>query len=112
MSEVKETQSPEGLPLLVDPDIARGRYANVIKLDAKEEEFVLDFISQSSNDASLVSRIFITPSHAQRLRDLLDRQLVRHAEQSATLDNKRIQSSKKAAKKTSKKTKKKTSRRG
>ncbi|MCP4247942.1 MAG: DUF3467 domain-containing protein [bacterium] len=44
----------------------------------QEEEFIPDFVSRVGGQRTVLSRIFLSPTHAQRLVDLLKRQVARH----------------------------------
>lgn len=55
-----------------------GRYCNYVQVSTEEEEFALDFFSRVGKRATLVSRVFLSPRHAQRLADLLKKQVAQH----------------------------------
>lgn len=59
-------------------DVSAGHYANLIQVGVQEEEFVLDFLARVSDKAVHVARVYISPSHAQRLMEALRRQIVQH----------------------------------
>lgn len=59
-------------------DLMRGRFANHIQVSMQEEEFILDFFARAGEQASFLSRVFITPQHAKRFADLLKRQVTMH----------------------------------
>lgn len=61
-----------------DVDMLRGRYANHIQVTVQEEELVLDFLARAGEQATVISRVFITPQHGKRLQELLRRQLAIH----------------------------------
>lgn len=66
-------------------DAVAGRYSNHIQISVLPEEFVLEFYSRSASPATLVSRIFISPPHAERLYELLGRQIEQRKQQIAEL---------------------------
>ena len=76
----KSAKKPEvkKLEVAADVDIMRGRYANHIQVIVQEEELVLDFLARAGEQATMISRVFITPQHGKRLQDLLRRQLAIH----------------------------------
>ena len=73
--------SPVSGPVLSKTDLAssRGVYANVVNAIVAQEEVVLDFILSVGPEASLVSRVVLSPAHAKRLGELLSRQGVDHS---------------------------------
>lgn len=77
MSEKQERPSADGQAFLIDAEIASGRYTNLIRIDARKEEFVLDMLVQSATEVILVGRFFLSPAHARRLHELLGRQIER-----------------------------------
>jgi hypothetical protein len=58
--------------------VSAGRYANHIQVTVQEEEFVLDFLARAGDTAVHVARVFVSPTHAERLLRLLKRQIERH----------------------------------
>lgn len=76
----RSTKKPEltKIEAKADVDMLRGRYANHIQVTVQEEELVLDFLARAGEQATVISRIFITPQHGRRLQDLLRRQLTIH----------------------------------
>jgi hypothetical protein len=83
MSEMQERSTPDGPTLLIDPEVASGRYANLIRIDAREEDFMLDMLVQSASEVILVGRYFISPGHARRLHALLGRQIERQDQENS-----------------------------
>ncbi len=59
-------------------DVSAGRYANHIQVAVQQEDFVLDFLARAGDKAVHVARVYISPPHAQRLMDLLKRQIAQH----------------------------------
>ncbi len=81
MAQAKKTKPKEEskrIEVGAEINLASGRYANHIQVSIQEEEFVLDFLSRVGEQATLVSRVFVSPTHAQRLADLLKRQIAKH----------------------------------
>lgn len=66
---------PVSGPVNAKTDLAssRGVYANVVNAIVAQEEVVLDFILSVGPEASLVSRVVVSPAHAKRLGELLSR---------------------------------------
>lgn len=55
-----------------DPiNVIAGRYANLVNVSNTSEEFVFDFALAFNDDATLVSRVCISPRHAKRLAETL-----------------------------------------
>jgi hypothetical protein len=75
MANLKTKVAPEGeetvLKVLAETAIGRGLYANFALISHTKEEFILDFILRFANQNQLVSRIILSPSHAQRLEAAL-----------------------------------------
>lgn len=60
---------PDDVPvsLVGVPEMLRGVYSNVILVHHTKEEMVLDFLFSATGQAHLVSRIILSPDHAERL---------------------------------------------
>jgi len=78
MNDLTQSKNDQGIPFLVDESLARGRYVNGVRIEVLKEEFVLDMVAQTSGEAILVGRFYMSPSHAVRLHDLLGRQIEKH----------------------------------
>jgi hypothetical protein len=70
--EVKKLEAASEL------QVSAGRYANHIQVVVQEEEFVLDFFARAGERGVHVARVFISPTHAERLMNLLKRQIAQH----------------------------------
>ncbi len=53
----------------VDPEIAGGKYSNLVIISHSGSEFILDFVQNmpGMEMAQVISRIILTPDHAKRL---------------------------------------------
>jgi hypothetical protein len=71
-------EEPKRIEIGADINRLSGRYANHIQVTVQGEEFVLDFLARMGEQATLVSRVFVSPMHAQRLMELLRRQIAKH----------------------------------
>ena len=76
-AERKAAKNPEvtRVEVQADAEMMRGRYANYMRVSLQDEEFVLDFLARAGEQTTLVSRVFITPQHGQRILDVLRRQV-------------------------------------
>jgi len=50
-----------------DDQVIKGRYSNNLIIQHTKEEFVLDFLTITPPQGSLVSRIMTTPAHMKRI---------------------------------------------
>jgi hypothetical protein len=66
------------LEVASEVQVSAGRYANHIQVVVQEEEFVLDFFARTGEGGIHVARVFISPTHAERLMNLLKRQTAQH----------------------------------
>ena len=60
------------------PDaVASGVYANIVQVNASENEIVFDFVMHTPNQehAVLSSRVIVSPATAQQLADILEASL-------------------------------------
>lgn len=71
------------IEIQLDPDILKGTYANVTNIGHTQEEFFLDFLlvqHQPTPFGKLVSRIIVSPGHAQRLLTALQDNMKKYEE--------------------------------
>ena len=73
--ETVGSSPPKKVEATTEVSVAAGRYANHIQCTAGPEEFILDFFSRIGDNAILTARVFITPAHAERLANVLTRQV-------------------------------------
>jgi hypothetical protein len=66
------------IEITADAQKLGGTYANLVQVGIQPEELVMDFFSRVGDNAVHNARVFITPSHAQRLLILLKQQLDLH----------------------------------
>ncbi len=59
------------------PETMRGRYSNHVQIGFTEDEFVLDFYAVGGEFAQHLQRIFMSPGHARKFSEVLQRQLVK-----------------------------------
>lgn len=76
------TAPPEmpGFSVRLDEDVAEGAFVNLAMVAHSPEEFVLDFIRMLPGmpQGRVVSRVVLTPAHAQRLLGTLAENLERY----------------------------------
>ena len=58
-----------GIDIELDPEVAKGEYANLAIISHSTSEFIIDFAAllPGMPKASVNSRIILTPEHAKRL---------------------------------------------
>ena len=58
-----------GIDIELDPEVAKGQYANLAIISHSTSEFIIDFAAllPGMPKASVNSRIILTPEHAKRL---------------------------------------------
>jgi len=78
-----QTQQKKQMQIRVPDDALRGHYANIVFVNSSKEEFILDFVSANpaQGNGSLVSRIFMNPSHLKRMIGVMS-QVMNHYEKS------------------------------
>lgn len=66
MTEEKKQQS---LEIKIDPEVAQGRYSNLVAISHSESNFVLDFIfiEPQQPKGRVFSRVIASPQHAKKL---------------------------------------------
>jgi len=79
MAEQKQQQIKINIP----KEHSEGVYSNVAFMNFNQSEFVVDFgrILPAVPEATIYSRIILSPQHAKRLMQLLDRNLKKYEEQ-------------------------------
>lgn len=92
MFDTEQTTESEGgdtedLKLVLGDEVAKGIYANLVSITHSKEEFVIDFIrvmpepeEESVVKGSVVSRLIITPGHAERFLDTLAQHVMQFEE--------------------------------
>ena len=83
MSIKKPDQSTKGastLRVIGEEALQRGSYSNLVIINHTEEEFILDFLMNHLGNAHLVSRIILSPPHAERLSKALSANINTHKE--------------------------------
>ncbi len=65
MNDLKQ----HGIDIELDPEVAKGQYANLAIISHSTSEFIIDFAAllPGMPKASVNSRIILTPEHAKRL---------------------------------------------
>lgn len=65
MNDMKQ----HGIDIELDPEVAKGQYANLAIISHSTSEFIIDFAAllPGMPKASVNSRIILTPEHAKRL---------------------------------------------
>lgn len=81
----KKKEEPQKVEVSSQYEILAGRYANSIQVTVQSEEFVLDFLVTKGDMPYHLARIFVSPGHAKRLRDLLKRQIVKYEKAFGTI---------------------------
>lgn len=57
-----------GIAITIDPEKAKGQFANVAMIAHSPSEFVVDFVTHfpGMQQGEVVSRVILTPEHAKR----------------------------------------------
>lgn len=73
MAEPK--QEPRQLQVRFPEETLKGRYANMVRIDATPEEFIFDFglINPSQGNGIISDRIIMNPRHVKRMIEVLNR---------------------------------------
>lgn len=76
MEDKEENKKPltQQITIRVPDNIGHGAYANIVSINASDNEVILDFVLNvpSNGQAILTSRVIISPTTAQQLSDLLE----------------------------------------
>lgn len=69
MNDPKSAPSPTRIQIQLDEATAQGKYANLVMVNANENEFVLDFVFVQPQQpvAKVSSRIILTPKQTKQL---------------------------------------------
>ena len=91
-SEPDEKQSEparRALKIQIDDDEMKGRYSNLVRISHTREEFILDFIflNHLPPQASVTSRVIVSPGHVKRLVRALQDNLQRYERQFGILED-------------------------
>lgn len=70
-------QQPQDQPLQLkaSEQVLKGVYSNLVNVIHTGEEFILDFVQIAPPGGNLVSRVFISPSHAKRILSALQKNI-------------------------------------
>ena len=60
------------VPVVAQPETARGVYSNVALIHHTKNEFIIDFLLQYGGEAQMVSRVILSPQHMRALSKALD----------------------------------------
>jgi hypothetical protein len=79
MAESKSTENVQQIQVRVPDSVGAGVYANIVKVNASNNEVVLDFILSVPNQGQAImsSRVIISLPTAQQLSEVLEA-LLRH----------------------------------
>ncbi len=79
----EEQRENEGLQIDLNPEMAKGVYANLALITHSNTDFVLDFASilPGMPKPQIVSRVVMTPEHAKHLLRALQENVQRYEQQ-------------------------------
>lgn len=68
-------------------DTLKGRYANMVRIDATPEEFIMDFglVNPSQGNGIITDRIVMNPRHVKRMIEVLTRVMQSYEQQHGTV---------------------------
>ena len=80
---MEENNQSQSLQLELTPNVAEGKYANLVLISHSNTEFVLDFTSMLPGlpKPQVVSRVVMAPEHAKRLLLALQENMYKYEQQ-------------------------------
>lgn len=76
MEDAKQQQ--QGFNVKIGDEELKGRYSNLLRIAHTREEFILDFINVVPPQATVVSRVAISPGHLKRIIQALAENVERY----------------------------------
>lgn len=67
MANEKPPEGPKQIPIGTGDEMSRGRYSNNMMVSHSPEEFLIDWMLNSTSGTHLVSRIIVSPGHMKRI---------------------------------------------
>ena len=78
-------QQPQQVQIKANENIIKGTYSTHMQVAHSQEEFILDFINLFPPQATLVSRVIVTPSHFKRIINALVDNLKKYEQKFGTI---------------------------
>lgn len=80
-------QEPQRIQVRFHEETMKGRYANVVRIDATPEEFIFDFglINPSQGNGVISDRIIMNPRHVKRMIEVLNRVMSSYEQTNGTV---------------------------
>ena len=69
------------VPIKIDDDTLKGKYANAMQVAHNKEEFVMDFINLFPPQGSVTARVITSPGHLKRIIAALNENVSRYEAQ-------------------------------
>jgi hypothetical protein len=77
----KKQENMQQFQVNTGDEMSRGRYSNSMMVSHSADEFMLDWLLNSSNGAHWVSRIIVSPAHIKRIINALKENLDNYEKQ-------------------------------
>lgn len=75
-----QTEPPVVAEITISEEVKKGLFSNNVFVSHTPEEFILDFLALGPQGGSVVSRVFLVPSHTKRLIEALAENLRKYEE--------------------------------
>ena len=67
MSKQQNPKQPPQIQVLVKPDDMKGTYANIMQVNHRPDEFIMDFLMAFAGKATLNIRLITSPRHMKAM---------------------------------------------